>query len=136
MAVRTVAKHRYFTGQRAKRSAKEYTNYLCYRRGEDREQGGRQFFDKEREDIRGREVLGRLEDFRQGRGVVAHELMLSPGLNVVDPQEYTRELIEKLERSKGQELDWAAVAHKGDHSHIHVLILGKDRTAASQDKPQ
>lgn len=126
MVVRTVAKHRYFSGKRAKRSATEYTNYVTYRRGEDREQGGRKFFDDERDDIRGREVKDRIRDFEQGRGVAVHELILSPGLNVVDPQEYTRELMEKLEHSKGQELPWVAVAHRGNHNHIHVLVLGKD----------
>lgn len=124
--VRSVAKHRYFTGQRAKRSATEYTQYLTYRRGEDREEGGRKFFGTEREDISGREVLDRLQEFKQGRGVMAHELILSPGLNCVDPHEYTRELMDQLERSQGRELEWVAVAHKGEHSHIHVLILGKD----------
>lgn len=126
MPVRTIAKHRYFSGKRAKRSAKEYTNYVCYRRGEDREEGGRRFFGSERDDIKGREVLDRLDEFEQGRGVMAHELILSPGLNTVDPQDYTRELMDKLERSKGQELEWVAVAHKGDHNHIHVLVMGKD----------
>lgn len=127
MAVRpTVAKHRYFSGKRAKLATRQYTSYLTYRRGEDREKGGRLFFGASRDDVTGREVQERLAEFNPGRGVMAHELILSPGLNVVDPRHYTRELMEKMERSQGRELEWVAVAHKGEHSHIHVLILGKD----------
>ncbi len=124
----TVAKHRYWKGKEAVKAVSEYSKYLKYREGDDKEKGGRTFFDAEKDqtdkDLR-EEVRG-----LKSRGAAAHELILSPGINEVDPMAYTRELMEKLERSKGQELNWVAVAHSNtDHNHIHVLISGetKDR---------
>ena len=124
----SVAKHRYWKGKEAVKAVSEYSKYLKYREGDDKEKGGRTFFDAEKDqtdkDLR-EEVKG-----LKSRGAAAHELILSPGINEVDPMAYTRELMEKLERSKGQELNWVAVAHSNtDHNHIHVLISGetKDR---------
>ena len=124
----SVAKHRYWKGKEAVKAVSEYSKYLKYREGDDKEKGGRTFFDAEKDqkdkDLR-EEVRG-----LKSRGAAAHELILSPGINEVDPMAYTRELMEKLERSKGQELNWVAVAHSNtDHNHIHVLISGetKDR---------
>lgn len=124
----SVAKHRYWRGKEAVKAVSEYAKYLKYREGDDKEKGGRTFFDAEKDktdkDLR-EEVRG-----LKSRGAAAHELILSPGINEVDPIAYTRELMEKLERSKGQELNWVAVAHSNtDHNHIHVLISGetKDR---------
>lgn len=123
---KSVVKHRYFKGERAQRGAGEYTRYVEYREGKDREQGGREFFTGDRENIKGAEVRELWRE-QSGRGPVMHELILSPGLNCVENQEYTRELMEKLERTKGQELQWYAVEHKNtDHHHIHVLIAGTD----------
>lgn len=124
----SVAKHRYWKGKEAVKAVSEYAKYLKYREGDDKEKGGRTFFDAEKDQTD--------KDLRQAvkglknRGAAAHELILSPGVNEVDPMAYTRELMEKLERSKGQELNWVAVAHSNtDHNHIHVLISGetKDR---------
>ena len=125
-ATKTVVKHRYFKGQRAQRGAGEYTRYVEYRQGEDREERGRKFFDREETGIEGAKVRELWQE--QGkRGPVMHELILSPGLNTVDQQEYTREVMDKLSRSKGQELQWYGVEHKNtEHHHIHVLIAGKD----------
>ena len=124
----SVANHRYWKGKEAVKAVSEYSKYLKYREGDDKEKGGRTFFDAEKDqtdkDLR-EEVRG-----LKSRGAAAHELILSPGINEVDPMAYTRELMEKLERSKGQELNWVAVAHSNtDHNHIHVLISGetKDR---------
>lgn len=123
----SVAKHRYFKGKKAKQGTKKYIDYVTHREGRDRDKGGRLFFNEKRDAIDGR-TLKKEVDRQDGRGgAVAHELILSPGLNAVDSQEYTRELMRKLERSKGQELEWMAVAHKNtDHHHVHVLIMGKD----------
>lgn len=124
--VASVVKHRYLKGPRAVAGAGEYTRYLEYRDGPDREEGGRKFFDRDQQDIVGGDVR-QLWTAQKGRGPVMHELILSPGLNTVDRQEYVRELMENLERSKGQELEWYAVEHKNtDHHHIHVLIAGRD----------
>jgi hypothetical protein len=127
----SVAKHRYFKGKKAKQGTKKYIDYVTHREGHDREQGGRLFFDSKRDAVDGR-TLKKEVDRQDGRGgAVAHELILSPGLNAVDSQEYTRELMRKLEQAKGQELEWMAVPHKNtDHHHVHVLIMGKDAHGA------
>lgn len=123
---KSVVKHRYFKGEQAQRGVGDYTRYVEYRDGKDREQGGREFFTGDRENIKGSEVRGLWRE-QSGRGPVMHELIMSPGLNGVDQQEYTRELMERLEKTKGQELQWYAVEHKNtDHHHIHVLIAGRD----------
>ncbi|MCA9815913.1 MAG: hypothetical protein KC652_12415 [Cyanobacteria bacterium HKST-UBA01] len=123
--IKTVAKHRYFKGRRAMQSVKEYTNYVTYRSGRDAQLGGRRFFSKDQDEISHESVQVSLKK-QDDRSVVAHELILSPGIQTVDPKEYTRELMEKLERRKGLELEWHAVAHEGDHNHIHVMINGAD----------
>lgn len=122
----SVTKHRYWSGKEAVKAVSEYSNYLKYREGEDKEKGGRVFFDAEKDktDIDLRETVKNLKT----RGAAAHELVLSPGVNTVDPMAYTRELMGKLERSKGQELEWVAVAHSNtDHNHIHVLLSGESK---------
>ena len=122
----SVAKHRYWSGKQAVKAVSEYSNYLKYREGDDKEKGGRTFFDAEKDktDKDLREEVSKLKS----RGAAAHELILSPGVNEVDPMAYTRELMQKLERSKGQELNWVAVAHSNtEHNHIHVLISGESR---------
>lgn len=122
----SVTKHRYWKGKEAVKAVSEYSKYLKYREGDDKEKGGRVFFDAEKDktDIDLRETVRNLKT----RGAAAHELVLSPGVNTVDPMAYTRELMSKLERSKGQELEWVAVAHSNtDHNHIHVLMSGESK---------
>jgi len=122
----SVTKHRYWSGKEAVKAVSEYTKYLKYREGDDKEKGGRVFFDAEKDktDIDLRETVKNLRT----RGAAAHELVLSPGVNTVDPMAYTRELMGKLERSKGQELEWVAVAHSNtDHNHVHVLLSGESK---------
>ncbi len=122
----SVAKHRYWSGRDAVKAVSEYANYLKYREGEDKQKGGRTFFDAEK-DQTDKDLREEVRNLKS-RGAAAHELILSPGLNTVDPMAYTRELMEKLERSKGQELNWVAVAHSNtEHNHIHVLISGESK---------
>ena len=124
--IKTVAKHSYIKGRHGKERSCAHINYISHRQGEDREQGGRKFFDKEREDIDAREVKELMYDRVDERGVAMHKIILSPGLNV-DAREYTRELMEKLERLKGQELEWRAVVHENtEHQHVHVVVMGRD----------
>jgi len=126
-ATKTVVWGRYLKGEQAQRGAADYTRYVEYRGGDDRgEEGKRKFFDREEQGVDGEKVRELWQE--QGkRGPVLHELILSPGLNTVDQQEYTREIMDKLSRAKGQELQWYAAEHKNtDHHHIHVLLAGKD----------
>jgi hypothetical protein len=73
----SVAKHRYWSGKQAVKAVSEYSNYLKYREGDDKEKGGRTFFDAEKDktDKDLREEVSKLKS----RGAAAHELILSPG---------------------------------------------------------
>jgi len=104
----TVAKHRYWKGKPGVKSVGEYSKYLQHRQGPDREPGGRKFFDKDN-DVSEKDIMKAMEE-QKLKGVAAHELILSPGVNRVDAMAYTRELMENLAKAKGQELEWVAVA--------------------------
>lgn len=125
--IRAVVKHSYVKGAKGKARAVAHVNYIQYRGGEDREQGPRQFFDKDRQQVPGREVKAAIREQNDG-GVRVHKLILSPGLNNVDLQAYTREILDQLGREKGLDLDWKAVEHRNtDHHHVHVVIMGTDK---------
>lgn len=127
---RSIARHTYVRGNRASGRAAAHVNYIAHRshHKDEREQGGRKFFDSEREGISAKAVREEVREYAQEHGAVVHKLMLSPGLNSVDMQEYTRELMDKLSEEKRQELEWKAVIHRNtDHIHAHVVLLGKDK---------
>lgn len=126
--IRSVNKHSYIKGRNGKVRARAHVNYIAHREGVDREQGGRKFFDRDKDDIAVREVRDLVDDRADERGVTIHKLILSPGMQEVELKEYTRELMEQLERERGLQLDWKAVIHDNtDHKHAHVVILGLDK---------
>lgn len=126
--MRSVAKHSYVKGASGKARMRAHVNYIQYREGDDREnKQPRQFFSADRDNIQGREVKRDIDEIERGR-VVAHKLILSPGLQGVDLQAYTREVLQEVGREKGLDLDWRAVIHKNtDHDHAHVIIFGFDQ---------
>jgi len=103
-------------------------NYIQHRRGEDREdRKPRDFFSADRDKIQGREVKQDIDNGERAK-VVAHKLIVSPGLQGVDMQRYTRELMQRIGDEKGLDLDWRAVVHQNtDHDHAHVIVFGKDK---------
>lgn len=124
--IKAVVKHSYLKGSKGPGKARAHINYIQYREGEDRGNGPREFFNGERDDILGREVKERLLE-QERNGVTMHKIILSPGVPGADVQDYTREMIERLEQEKGQRLDWYAVEHQNtEHPHAHVVIMGKD----------
>jgi hypothetical protein len=113
-------------GSKGSGKARAHINYIQYRPGEDRQKGARGFFSGDRDEVLGREVKERLI-VQERNGVTMHKLILSPGVQGCDLRDYTRDLMEKLQREKGQQLDWFAVEHRNtDHAHAHVVIMGKD----------
>ena len=121
----TIAKGRFWGSGRDKGRLFNYSKYIQHRSGPDREPGGRQFFDRE-DDISAKSFRDELAK-TDGRGVIGHEFILSPGLNTVDQEAYTRELMEKLEQEKGQQFRWLGSAHGNtEHGHIHVIVFGTD----------
>ncbi len=115
--------------------SKAHIRYIQYRRGEDKERAfddpsgpkRRELFDGERDSVDRRELDRLIDKEREGQ-VAIHKLTLSPGVDGVDMKEYTREVMEELGKSKGLELQWAAVVHQNtDHDHAHVVVLGQDK---------
>ncbi len=126
--IRAVAKHSYIkSGSKGTGRAKAHVNYVQYRSGEDRGKGPREFFDGDREHVLGREVKQRIDEQEQN-GVLVHKLILSPGIQDIDLEQYTRETMESLSREKGQELEWYGIPHKNtEHDHVHVVVMGHDK---------
>lgn len=126
--MRSVAKHSYIKGASGAARAKAHVNYIQYRRGEDRENDRpREFFSSDREHIQGREVKQDIDNLDRSK-VVAHKLILSPGVQNIDMQKYTRDLLKEVGKEKGLDLDWRAVVHRNtDHDHAHVIVFGKDK---------
>ncbi len=126
--MRSVVKHRYVKGASGRNRIKAHVNYIQNRRGEDREERKpREFFSDERDKIQGREVKKDIDEMDRSK-VVAHKLILSPGLQNVDMQKYTRDVLKEAGKEKGLDLDWRAVIHRNtDHDHAHVIVYGKDK---------
>jgi type IV secretory pathway VirD2 relaxase len=123
--MRSVVKHSFIKGADRGARAKAHINYIQYRAGEDRENGPRAFFNGDRENILGREVKEQIDKV-DARFV--HKVILSPGVEGVDIQAYTKSIMTQLGKEKGLELDWAAVAHTNTaHDHAHVVIQGRDK---------
>lgn len=126
--MRSVVKHRYVKGASGRNRIKAHVNYIQNRRGEDREERKpREFFSDERDKIQGREVKKDIDEMDRSK-VVAHKLILSPGLQNIDMQKYTRDVLKEAGKEKGLDLDWRAVIHRNtDHDHAHVIVYGKDK---------
>ena len=126
--MRSVVKHRYVKGASGRAQMKAHVNYIQRRPGDDREERKpREFFSDERDKIEGREVKKDIDDMERSK-VVAHKLILSPGLQGVDMQKYTRDVLKEAGKEKGLDLDWRAVIHRNtDHDHAHVIVYGKDK---------
>jgi len=61
------------------------------------------------------------------RQVAYHKFVLSPGSveHVTDWQEWTRGVMDDLEKKQGRELHWYAVKHDNtDNPHVHVVLAG------------
>lgn len=126
--MRTVVKHSYIQARSANAKAKAiaHLNYIQHRSGHDKEQGGRLFFDKDRDESSGAEFRHEIKNASR-YGTVMHKLILSPGVQGTNLKEYTREVMEELGEARGQDLIWQAVAHTNtEHDHVHVTVLGHD----------
>lgn len=108
-----------------------HVKYIQHRPGEDREQGGRTFFDELDDRLDGRTLRKAIRELEDSR-VVVHKLTLAPEIEPLDKREYTREVMHRLAAEKGQDLRWMAVVHENTaHHHIHVVVLGEDKNGRS-----
>lgn len=104
-----------------------HMKYIQHRPGEDRGDGGREFFNETGLKLDPRELRELVKEMEDG-AVTVHTLTLSPEINLVSKREMTIEVMQKLGAEKGQDLRWFAVEHNNtDHYHVHVVLLGKDR---------
>lgn len=120
-----IAKSKFIKAGKGSRSAiREHLRYVEEReRGEGEKE--RKFFDRDGEGIERKDVYDAMMKGRGDRAAM-HTLILSPGDNNVDLQQYTRESMEALEERLGYKLDWYAITHENtDHHHSHVVIAGK-----------
>jgi hypothetical protein len=124
--IKAVVKHSFLKGSKGVAKARAHINYIQYREGEDRGKGPREFFNADKEHVLGLDIKERLLE-QERNGVIMHKIILSPGVQSADLKEYTREMMDQLEREKGRPLDWYANAHRNtEHPHVHVLVMGKD----------
>jgi len=108
-----------------------HVKYIQHRPGDDREPGGRKFFDDLEENLDGRALRKAIKATEDSR-VVVHKLTLAPEIDPVDKRLYTREVMHQLAADKGLDLTWMAVEHNNTaHHHIHVVVLGKDKKGRS-----
>lgn len=101
-------------GRPSKRVAVEralaHVKYIQHRPGEDREEGGREFFDELDDNLDGRSLRKAIRELEDSK-VVVHKLTLAPEIDPIDKRQYTREVMHKLAAEKGLALTWMAVEH-------------------------
>jgi hypothetical protein len=125
--MKSVAKHSYVKGKSGSGRISAHVDYLQNRPGHDREDGPRKFFNGDRDGISGSEIKRELQEQGYSK-VVAHKLILSPGLDGVDVDAYTRKVMQEIQDEKGLDLKWWSVKHENtDHDHAHVVIAGLDK---------
>jgi hypothetical protein len=133
-----VVRHKYIAGRGrgspgkfvAIGKALAHVKYIQHRPGEDREKGGRQMFNDREDRVDAGEMRQAIKELGDSR-VVVHKLTLAPEINPNDKVAFTREVMDKLGRDRGLDLEWFAVAHNNtEHHHIHVVVLGKDRNGS------
>ncbi|HZT34348.1 MAG TPA: hypothetical protein VFA15_00400, partial [Nitrososphaera sp.] len=104
-----------------------HLKYIQHRPGEDRGDGGREFFGESDDELSGRRLRKAVREMRDSK-VVVHKLTLAPEINPEDKKAFTREVMQKLAEEKGLDFQWMGVEHNNTaHHHIHVVILGKDK---------
>lgn len=131
--MRSVVKARFVRGSKGATKMCAHVDYIQHRGGHDKiGSHARDIFDGRRDGVKSEEVKQGFRDVldgsRQSSPLIAHKLILSPGLNAVNVQDYTREIMEKLGSEKGLDLTWYAVKHENtDNNHAHVVVLGLDK---------
>lgn len=129
MGLRSVVKHSYINAFRNGRGrAKAHVNYIKFRPGKDKEEAGaRFFFSDKHEGLTSQPVLNAIEKQKE-HGVLVHKMIVSPGVQDADMQEYVREVMHEMGRQKGLDLEWYAVTHGNTaNPHAHVVVMATDK---------
>ncbi len=125
---RSVVKHSYIKASNKGRGrAKAHVNYIRFRPGKDENETNRTFFTERTDGFTATDVH-RAIDRQENRGVLMHKLILSPGVKEADVQQFVRESMYELGRSKGLDLEWYAVEHQNTaNPHAHVVVMATDK---------
>lgn len=129
MALRSIVKHSYIKAFGDGRGrAKAHINYIKFRPGKDKDEGGSRSFFTDKEDGLTTHRVHDAINRQTGRGVLVHKLIISPGVQDANTQEYVREVMHELGQQKGLELEWYAVEHRNtSNPHSHVVVMGVDK---------
>lgn len=129
MGLRSVVKHSYIKVARGGLGrAKAHVNYIKFRPGKDKDEAGaRTFFSDKESGLPSQPVLEAI-DRQKEHGVLLHKIIVSPGVQNADTQEYVREVMHEMGRQKGLDLEWYAVAHHNTaNPHAHVVVMATDK---------
>lgn len=108
--------------------AMAHVKYIQHRPGEDRGDGGREMFSDDEDNLDAKKFRKAIREMGKAN-VLIHKVTLAPEINPEDKKAFTREVLKQLGSEKGLDLRWGATAHSNtDHHHIHVVILGKDKS--------
>lgn len=125
---RSVVKHSYIkAANKGRGRAKAHINYIRFRPGKDENEVNRSFFTDRADGFTANDVH-RAIDRQENRGVLMHKLILSPGVKEANVQQFVRETMTELGRSKGLDLEWYAVEHQNTaNPHAHVVVMATDK---------
>lgn len=125
---RSVVKHSYIkAANKGRGRAKAHVNYIRFRPGKDENELNRSFFTDRADGFTATDVH-RAIDRQENRGVLVHKLIMSPGVKEADVQQFVRESMAELGRSKGLDLEWYAVEHQNTaNPHAHVVVMATDK---------
>jgi type IV secretory pathway VirD2 relaxase len=72
------------------------------------------------------DIAARLEDWQRSGVERMWKLIISPEFgDLVDLRRLTTDLMERMEKDLGTDLDWVAVGHHNtEHPHVHVVVRG------------
>lgn len=139
-----IAKNKYVSSRhvspgRASSALKSHLKYIQYReRGENETRQERHLFSKESEQVDRKQVHAAIMQQEQAGDIYYHRLILSPSQEepVHDFHQWTRDVMQELEREQGKELDWYATVHTNtDNPHVHVVLngTGQDRETGTAE---
>lgn len=104
-----------------------HLKYVEYRnKTENESRDDRRIFSKD-QDVVSREAAGSDVMNHAHSQVAYHKIVLSPGQDehIADWREWTRSVMDDLEKKQGRELHWYAVKHDNtDNPHVHVVLAG------------
>ena len=85
------------------------------------------------------DIASRLEDWQRAGDERMWKLIISPEFgDLADLRRLTGDLMERMEKDLGTDLEWVAVEHHNtEHPHVHVVVRGvRTDGAALADEPR